>query len=499
MTHDQHPTRAAGILLHPTSLPGPFGIGDLGQSARRFVDWLTEAEVSVWQILPLVLPGAGWSPYSTRACMASSPWLIDLVALREVGLLDAHDLEAPRFHPDRVDYPAVTRWKEERLRKATARLRAGHPVGEELAAFRDEAPWVDEMALFEALHARHDHQPWWDWPAGQRDRKAAALAAARDELAAEVYHHAAVQMLFQRQWRALRSYAADRGVRIMGDLPIYVDHDSVDVWAAREQFQLDADGKPRSVAGVPPDYFSETGQLWGNPLYDWAHMAEDGYSWWVSRMKRSLELVDVVRVDHFRAFSAYWAVPAGAEDARGGVWHEGPGKGFFDALREALGDLPVVAEDLGMLDDNVHALREAVGLPGMHVLQFAFGAGADNAYLPHNHRKRAVVYTGTHDNDTTRGFWDSAPERVRDHLRRYFASDGRDPVWMLIRAAMSSVAELAVLPLQDVLDLDSGARMNTPGETHGNWGWRVRGAAFNPGTAARVRDLVSCYGRSAIS
>ena len=491
-------SRAAGVLLHPTSLPGPFGMGDLGASARRFVDWLTDAEVGVWQILPLVPPGAGWSPYATHASMAMSPWLIDPVELREEGLLDHGDLEAPRSHPDRVDYVAATRWKALRLRKATARLGAGHPLGAELHAMRERAPWAEEVALFEAIHAAQDHQPWWAWPAPLRDRDADALAAARRELAAEVEHHATVQMLVERQWRSLRAYAAEHRVRLLGDLPIYVESDSVDVWSAREQFDLQSGGRPREVAGVPPDYFSETGQLWGSPLYDWDRMAEDGYAWWVQRLRRALEQCDAVRIDHFRAFSAYWAVPAGAEDARGGRWVEGPGEAFFAAMKAAFGgDLPIIAEDLGTLDEAVHALRDAAGLPGMEVLQFAFGEGSANPYLPHHHRLRSVVYTGTHDNDTTRGFWESAPEAIRDHVRRYYATDGHDIVWTLIRSAMASVAALAVVPLQDVLDLDGGARMNTPGLGDGNWGWRVREAAFNVGVGARLRDLVAIYGRSA--
>ena len=490
--------RAAGVLLHPTSLPGPYGIGDLGASARRFVDWLADAEVGVWQILPLVTPGAGWSPYATRASMAISPWLIDPQALRDDGLLDDGDLAAPRFHPDRVDYPAATAWKALRLRKATARLGAGHPLGAELDALREAAPWVEEVGLYEAIHAAQGHRPWWEWPAELRDRDADALGAARRQLAAEVEHHVSLQLLVERQWRAVRAYAAERRVQILGDLPIYVESDSVDVWSARDGFDLLPSGRPREVAGVPPDYFSETGQLWGSPLYAWDRMAEDGYAWWVRRLRRALDQCDAVRIDHFRAFSAYWAVPADAEDARGGRWVDGPGAAFFEAMREALGgDLPIIAEDLGTLDAAVHELRDAVDLPGMEVLQFAFGEGAANAYLPHNHRRRSVAYTGTHDNDTTRGFWESAPEHIRDHIRRYYATDGHDIVWRMIRSAMSSVADLAVVPLQDVLDLDGGARMNTPGVGEGNWAWRVREAAFNPGISARLRDLVSLYGRSA--
>ncbi len=488
--------RCAGILLHPTSLPGPHGIGSLGEEARGFIDWLVECGASLWQVLPLVPPGAGWSPYATTACMAGNPWLIDLRRLVAEGLLGADVLRraerVAHFGLDHVDFEAMVAFKEPLLRQATAALSAAPAVAE---AFVESTPWVGDAALFAALKSAHGGRPWWEWEPALRDRDPAALKAARARLADEIAHHVGLQLLFERQWAEVRGYAAARGVRIMGDLPIYVDRDSVDVWAAREEFQLDPSGAPTAVAGVPPDYFSETGQLWGNPLYDWDRMEAGGYGWWARRLTRAFEQVDVARLDHFRAFASYWAVEPDAADARSGRWVPGPGAGFFAAIRAALGPVPIVAEDLGMLTDDVHELRDALGLPGMAILHFAFGGKADNAYLPHNQRTHGVVYSGTHDNDTSVGWWRAASERERDHLRCYLAADGRDVAWTLIRAALSSVSHTAVVPLQDLLALPSDARMNTPGVGEGNWGWRVRVQAFNAGPARRFRSLVELFGR----
>ncbi len=489
--------RGAGILLHPTSLPGPHGIGGLGRDARRFVDWLQEAGVSLWQVLPLVPPGGGDSPYSTCAALAGNPWLIDLETLHEDGLLQDGDLDGPTFDPDRVDYRAVCDHKEPRLAKAAARLHRGAAphLRAEFEAFRATSRWAVDAAEFAAVRRLERHRPWWQWPATLRDREPAALERARQEVREEIDREVALQFLFDRQWTALRAYCRERGVRLLGDVPIYVDRDSVDVWANRDQFQLGPDGTPRVQAGVPPDYFSETGQLWGNPIYDWKRVAADGFRWWIQRLTRALGQVDRVRLDHFRGFAAYWEVPAGAEDARPGRWVPGPGLALFDAVRQALGELPLVAEDLGDIDAPVHALREATGLPGMKVLHFAFGQGADHAFLPHNFEPHCVVYTGTHDNDTTLGWWQHADDRIRDHVRRYVARDGHDVVWDLIRLALQSVADTAVIPLQDLLTLDSGSRMNRPGQAEGNWAWRVRAEAFNPALAGRFRELVSLYHR----
>ena len=489
--------RAAGILLHPTCLPGPSGVGDLGEGAFRFVDWLADCGISLWQLLPLVPPGAGNSPYSSYSALSGNPWLIDLRGLLADGLLEEHDLTFGGFHPDAVDYMAMCDVKVARLEKAADRLLAGtNPdLVEPFDAFRQDAAWAEEAALFASLHQVERQQPWWQWPTELRNRNPRALAVAREELADEINRDVALQFLFERQWQSLRAHCQHRGVRLMGDIPIYVDRDSVDVWAHPEQFRLNGDGNPEVVAGVPPDYFSETGQLWGNPIYDWERMAADDWTWWRQRIRRALSQTDLVRLDHFRGFSSYWEVPADAPDARSGRWVKGPGSDFFTAMREGLGDLPLVAEDLGQIDQRVHDLRDEVGLPGMKVLQFAFGGSADHPFLPHTYPRHCVAYTGTHDNNTTLGWWQAADERIRDHARQYLATDGHDIVWDLIRLCFSSVADTAVIPLQDVLVLDQHSRMNQPGKARDNWAWRVRAEAFNHEVGTRLRTLCERYGR----
>lgn len=490
-------TRAAGILLHPTSLPSQHGIGDLGEGARRFIDWLSECGLSRWQVLPLVPAGPGNSPYATPSAFAGHPLLVDLFALRDDGLLDQDAMKAPAFALDTVDFEAVTAFKEARLTAAADALLAGkNPrLKVELETFRHEARWATETATFLALREARNGLPWWDWEPALRDRDPQAMASASAEVQHRVAQHVCRFFFFEKQWKALRAHAAQRGIKIIGDVPIYVDRDSVDVWAHRDQFQLDAAGHPNAVAGVPPDFFSKLGQLWGNPLYDWGKMRADKHRWWVERLSRALEQVDLVRLDHFRGFSAYWEVPADAPDARSGRWVPGPGRALFEDLRAALGDLPLIAEDLGVIDDDVEALRDGLSLPGMRILQFAFGETAAHPFLPHNHTARSVAYTATHDNDTTLGWWQTTTDRVRDHVRRYLAVSGHDIVWDLIRATFSSVADLAVVPLQDVLCLDGRSRMNTPGLAEGNWGWRVRVQAFNVPLAQRLSELARLYGR----
>jgi len=492
MNSHSHPffVRSTGVLLHPTSLPGPHGVGALGAHARVFVDWLARARVTLWQVLPLVPPGAGHSPYSSGSAFSGNPFMIDLDELVTAGLLAPHEVTGGPEASDRVDWAAMTAFKGPRLA-----LAAGRVPAEDLTAYRLRAPWVEDAALFFALRSSFEGAPYWEWPTALRCREPAALAAARVELGAAVDREVALQLLFERQWNALRAYAAERGVRFVGDMPIYVDADSADVWAAQSMFELDADGRRLDVSGVPPDAFSETGQLWGNPLYRWDRMAEDDYAWWVSRVRRILEQTDLVRIDHFRAFSAYWAVPAGAPDARMGTWRPGPGRALFDALRGALGTLPILAEDLGIIDDAVRDLLREVGLPGMKVLQFAFGEKPENHYLPHNHTPASVVYTGTHDNETTMGFWLSTGEHVRDHVRRYFGVSGHDVVWDLIRAALASVSVFAILPFQDLLALGTEARMNVPSVATGNWGWRMRPEMLRDDIAGRLAALTALYGR----
>jgi 4-alpha-glucanotransferase len=497
-------SRAAGILLHPTSLPSRHGIGDLGAGARQFLDWLHAAGLTRWQILPLVPPGPGFSPYATVSALATNLLLIDLEELSELGLLEPRELLPPRgFHPDQVEVEAVEAWKLPLLSRAADRFlaaRGDEALAEVHAAFDRfvaGASWLEDVCLFLAIRSDREGLPWWEWGEALKTRDAAAMEAERDRLAAPIARLRALHFLFERQWTALRHYAADRGVRIIGDVPIYVDLDSADVWGHRDIFQLDAEGRPARVAGVPPDFFSKTGQRWGNPLFDWDALAARGHDFWVRRLARIFELVDVVRLDHFRGFSAYWAIPAEDEDATRGAWVKGPGRALFEDLERALGPRPIIAEDLGVIDDDVEALRDGLKLPGMRILQFAFGESARQPFLPHNHRPRSVVYTATHDNDTTLGWWLGASERERDHVRRYLGVSGHDLVWDLIRAAFASVAQTAIIPLQDALCLDSGARMNTPGTAEGNWRWRVRGEAFNTPLALRLRGLATLYGRTA--
>jgi 4-alpha-glucanotransferase len=493
-------TRAAGLLLHPTSLPSPHGVGDLGEGAYRFIDWLHEASMTRWQVLPLVPAGPGNSPYATLSALAGNPMLIDLVGLHHDGLLPQSALAAPAFSLDRVDFERVTAFKDERLDLAAKNLWAGHnpSLKNELEQFASDPKnlWAHETAAFLALREARNKAAWWDWEEGLRRREPSALAAATAAVKPQIEIHLARFFFFERQWQKLRAYAHGKGIQIIGDVPIYVDRDSVDVWMNQDQFRLDEHGQPEAVAGVPPDFFSELGQLWGNPLYRWDAMAKDGHAWWVRRIRRALEQVDVVRLDHFRGFSAFWEVPADAKDARSGRWVRGPGRPLFDDLRAALGSLPLIAEDLGIIDDDVENLRDGLELPGMRILQFAFGATAEHPFLPHNHVRRAVVYTATHDNDTTLGWWQTSGELIRDHVRRYLAVPGNDVVWDLIRAAFESVADLCIVPLQDVLCLDSGSRMNVPGLAEGNWGWRVRVQAFNTPLASRLRQLATIYGRA---
>lgn len=492
------PLRHAGILLHPTSLPGPGGVGDLGDAAESFVDWLAAAGQTRWQILPLGPTGMGNSPYSAFSAFAGNPDLVSLDRLVSDGLLSPGDLRAAA---ESRDADATRKLRDSALRLAAERFFAGQ--GQQLrptfdAFRREQAGWLDDFCLFMAIRVEQGQTGWIDWPAPLRLREPAALAAARERLAAEIDAVAFAQFAFDRQWAALRRYANQRGVLIFGDIPIFVAYDSADVWANRAQFQLDSGGRRTQVAGVPPDYFSATGQLWGNPLYDWERMRENGFRWWIERFRAVYRLVDIARIDHFRGFAAYWSIPATAPTAIEGAWRPGPGIALFDAVRQALAPddaLPIVAEDLGLITPDVDALRHAAGFPGMSVLQFAFGSGADNLYLPHNLPRDTVVYSGTHDNDTTIGWYLTADERARDHVRRYLGVSGDEIAWDLIRAAWRSVAETAIVPLQDVLSLGSEARMNVPGRAEGNWGWQMAPDALDPDLAVQLRNLTVLYGR----
>jgi 4-alpha-glucanotransferase len=504
--------RRSGVLLHPTSLPGRFGIGELGPEAYRFVDFLAGAGQRLWQVLPLGPTGYGDSPYQCFSAFAGNPLLISLEALVEDGWLEASDLEGPPgFPPESVDYEAVAAFKLPLLDRAFGRFDTGAGAADREAfeAFRRaNASWLDDYALYMAVKEAHGGAHWKEWEPNIRRREPKAVARWRRQEAGAIRAREFGQHVFFRQWQRLKDRCAERGVALMGDIPIFVSGDSADVWSHPRLFRLEADGRPSFVAGVPPDYFSATGQLWGNPLYDWDEMARTGYAWWIDRFRAALGVVDLVRLDHFRGFEAYWEIPAGEKTAVNGRWVKGPGAALFRALREALGDLPIVAENLGVITPEVEGLREQFGLPGMAVLQFAFGRDPDAAkFQPHTYPRNLVVYTGTHDNDTTVGWWTSTgegdstrePEEVREeheHALAYLDTQGREIHWAFIRAALASVADTAIVPLQDVLGLGSEARMNLPGRAHGNWRWRFTADALNDAIRDRLKRLAELYGRT---
>jgi len=497
--------RASGILLHPTSLPGPFGIGDVGPAANRFLDFLASARQSYWQILPLGPTGYGDSPYQTFSAFAGNPMLVSPELLVEEGLLAASTLrDAPRFRDERVDYGEVIPWKRQVLQRAFDHYRqsGGSELRSEVELFAEaERSWLEPFALFMALKEAHGGRPWPEWEPSIAARTPQAIARWQARLGEQMQSHIYGQYLFFRQWNRLKRYAGSRGIRIIGDAPIFVAHDSADCWVHRELFHLRRDGRPALVAGVPPDYFSATGQLWGNPLYRWDAIEAQGYRWWIDRLRATLATVDVLRLDHFRGFSGYWAIPGKAPTAETGRWEQGPGVPFFAAVEKALGTLPIIAEDLGVITPDVVALRDRFGFPGMRVLQFAFDAfeaSAGNPHLPHNHVRNCVVYTGTHDNDTTAGWYGSSPPKTRRFTRAYAHSTRRDPVavtWDLIRLAHASVAHTAVIPLQDLLGLGNAARMNLPGRPGGNWQWRFSADAAGDELAERLARLTGVYGR----
>ena len=496
--------RSAAVLLHPTSLPGDQGIGTLDENAFAFLDFLAAAGFSSWQICPLGPTGFGDSPYQCFSVFAGNPYLIDLHALVRAGLLETADLEPLRSLPaERVDFGAIYERKWPALSRAHAAfVRSGRriqPYGDFAAFQQAHAAWLPGYALFSALKDHFGGRPWWEWLPEFRSFISAQKTSLPGELASQVEAFAFIQYLFFGQWAQIRAHAGSLGIDVIGDAPIFAALDSADVWANPQLFQLDPrTSRPVAVAGCPPDYFSEDGQFWGNPLYDWTAHADEGYAWWIARLRANFMLFDIIRIDHFRGFEAYWSIPAGSPNARPGRWMPGPGLDLFRALRGALPDARLIAEDLGLLTPEVVALREATGLPGMAVLQFAFGGGADNAYLPHNHRANCAVYSGTHDNDTSLGWYAAADEATRDHVRRYFRVDGATVGWDLIRAAYASVCHLAVVPLQDLLSLGNEARLNLPGTAQGNWSWRYRPEqlrALRENSAGYLRELAALYGR----
>ncbi|MCK9519581.1 MAG: 4-alpha-glucanotransferase [Dehalococcoidia bacterium] len=493
MTCPQRAPRRAGVLLHPTSLPGRYGIGDFGWQARRFIDLIAEARQGLWQIMPLGPAGPGNSPYAARSSFAFNPLLVSPDSLAERGWLVGEDLDgAPGADPGHVDFDAVKHWKRDRLHRAFERYQR-EPEPPDFADFREAAAaWLPDFCLFMALRARHG---WWaEWPEGLRRRDPLALAEACECFADAIRFHEFVQWCAHSQWVSLRQYANERGVEVVGDIPIFVDHNSADVWAHQEIFKLDERGLPFVVAGVPPDAFSSTGQRWGNPLYDWDRLRDRGYDWWIDRFRWMLHQVDIVRIDHFRGFQAAWEVPAHEHTAENGYWVHGPGRDFFDHARHALGNVPIVVEDLGLITDDVRALRDELGYPGMDVLQFAFGDDARNPYLPHNVCPSSIMYTGTHDNDTTAGWLATLDPASHTRLTRYLGHEPRD-VRDIIRLAYASVAETAIVPMQDVLGLGSEARMNVPGQADGNWTWRMTEAQMETCDPAWLRELGETYGR----
>lgn len=493
-------TRTSGILLHPTSLPGRWGVGDLGDSADRFIDFLHQTGQQLWQVMPLGPTGYGDSPYQSFSAFAGNPLLISFDLLRDAGLLADEDIgDTPAFAHEQVDYGAVIPFKLSVLRRSFERLSAhDNLLRQTLNTFQvQNAAWLDDYALFAALKAAHGGAPWNEWDTDIGRYEPAAVWRWRADLSQEVQFHVYLQYLFFQQWQRVKAYANERGIQIIGDIPIFVAYDSSDVWANRAIFELDERGNPTVVAGVPPDYFSVTGQRWGNPLYRWSALESRNFDWWISRFRSTLTFVDIIRLDHFRGFAAYWEVPADQETAINGRWVVAPGAKLFETVKQELGGLPIIAEDLGVITPDVEALRDHFGFPGMKVLQFAFGsADPDDPYLPHNYESRCVVYTGTHDNDTTLGWWQALPAHERTHVQRYLARDGHDVCWDLIRIAYASVAAMAIIPLQDVLNSGSEARMNTPGQAGGNWAWRYSAEQLNDSIVKRLADMTQAYGRA---
>jgi 4-alpha-glucanotransferase len=495
--------RASGIILHPSSLPGPYGIGDLGSEAYRWLKFLQKSGCSLWQILPLGPTGYGDSPYQCFSAFAGNFYLISPEMLLKDHLLTSEDLaDLPSFPIGHVDFGWVIPWKTRILDRAYEHFAAPAQPAllAEYAVFRQaHAHWLDDFALFMALKETHDGLPWPRWEAPIRDRQPEALQEARREHAAAVERQAFRQFIFYRQWSTLRQHARSLGITIIGDAPIFVAHDSADVWANPDLFFLDPQGNPTVVAGVPPDYFSATGQLWGNPLYRWPVHKASGYAWWLARLQAVLSTVDIIRLDHFRGFAGYWEIPAGLPTAEKGRWVPGPGANFLQAVLDAFGALPLIAEDLGEITPDVVELRDRFNLPGMKILQFAFSSDATDKFLPHNYTQNFVVYTGTHDNDTTLGWFRTVPGREVKNALRYLGLSSRGAegkfTQSMLRALWGSVAMFALAPLQDFLNLGAEARMNYPGRPSGNWSWRMPERALTPGLLHGLKDLNTTYGR----
>lgn len=493
--------RKSGILLHPTSFPGPFGIGDLGAGAYRFIDFLYDTQQSLWQVLPLGPTGFGDSPYQSFSSFAGQPLIISIEKLVELQLLQEPEIEYRPWNAECIDYGPLIEYKNALLRQAFAHfneLADDTGLKAEFEKFcKSEKSWLADYSLFMAAKDYHDGRIWTTWADDIAFPTKSSKKKWLELLQSEVIYYKFIQFLFFKQWFELKQYANQKGISIIGDIPIFVAFDSADVWANKELFYLQKDGYPTIVAGVPPDYFSETGQLWGNPLYDWAAHDDTDYKWWIKRIKNNLTLVDFLRIDHFRGFEAYWAIPYGAETAINGEWQQGPNRKLFLALEAALGhNLPIIAEDLGVITPSVEKLRDEFCFPGMKILQFAFEDIEDNAFLPHNFIPNTVCYTGTHDNDTTYGWYHKAEPINQDKVRRYMNTDGMDICWDFIRTCFGSVSQMAVVPLQDLLSYDSWARTNTPGVAAGNWQWRYQEYVLDDYLKERLTAITLLYGRS---
>lgn len=496
--------RRSGILLHPTSLPGKYGIGTLGAEAYKFVDFLILSKQKLWQILPLGPTGYGDSPYQCFSAQAGNPLLIDFDFLKGDGFLTDDDMKKidTNFDDNAVDYGKVFEKKYPVLRTAFDRYKsnfAPHYNNVEKLKFENfcakNADWLDDYALFMAIKEDFDKKPWYKWEHDIKMREPEAVERYTHKLHDDILFQKFIQYLFFKQWLHLKSYANINGIEIIGDIPIYISHDSVEAWSDHEIFEFDEERNPKRVAGVPPDYFSETGQLWGNPLYNWDKLEETGFQWWLKRIEANLLLYDIIRIDHFRGLAAYWAVPFGEKTAQNGEWVNAPGEKLLDTIFEKLGNVPIIAEDLGVITPDVVHLREKYALPGMKILQFAFDSDEENDFLPHTYPRNCVVYNGTHDNDTIVGWFTSANENDKNAVREYLFTDGNEIHWAFIRLAMASVAYTAVTPLQDVMGLGNDARMNTPSTANGNWQWRFKFENISDFHIEKLRKLTTLYGR----
>ena len=493
--------RSSGILFHPTSLPGKYGIGTLGKEAYAFIDFLKKSKQKLWQIFPLGPTGYGDSPYQSFSSFAGNPYLIDFDLLIEAHLLSEEDLKDIFFgdNEEYIDYGAIYNQKYPLLRKAYENFKSSdnNEMKGSLENFkRENSSWLNDYSLYISLKNHFNGLPWNEWAQDIKNREDGAMHHYRSELADDIEYHNFIQFLFFKQWGDVKRYANENGIKIIGDIPIFVAADSSDAWANPEIFLFDKERKPVKVAGVPPDYFSATGQLWGNPLYNWEKLKETNYSWWVERVRANLSTCDIIRIDHFRGFEAYWAVPYGDDTAINGQWEPGPGIDLFNAIKSQLGELPIIAEDLGLMTQGVIDLREATGFPGMKILGFAFDSGEENDYLPHTYTKNCVVYTGTHDNDTLVGWFQKAKEEDREFARNYLNSRADEEIhWDAIRGAWSSVACMAISPVQDFLGLGSEARINTPGVAAGNWQWRLKHGVLTDELAERIAKLTRVYSR----